>query len=140
METYLSELTVGDYVMLNGMLCGCIVVVYLILRLLLNLVQFIIDFLFYRFSKDKYKNRDFALVKAHRLLAYFRLRAKRASSETAFYLFYNRLMGAIEFACELGYISDKLAFKISDFRPIYLDEEEEHAADEAATVKESEEK
>lgn len=124
MEMLLSELTVGDYFMLIGMLCACMFIVFLILRLFLNLVQFIIDFLIYCFSKDKYKNRDFALIKAHRELASLRLQAKHASSETAFYLFYNRLYGAVEFACKLGYISDKLMFKILSFRPIYIDEKE----------------
>ena len=113
-EVLLEDLTVNQYIGLIctifGVLGGLVIIAYTIY----HLVSLILDYIIYCFRKDKYKSRNFAAMRAYRHIGRLRKQVKIASTEKAYYLYYNQLIGAVHFAREMGYISEKNVLRIVD--------------------------
>lgn len=125
-----------------------------------EIISHIIKGLVYIFRKDKYKSRDITVRRAYSHLAFLRNQVKKANTREAYLLLFNRLVAAYNAYIEIGvfsYNDMKKHIKIFDFRSRYdykeygeyykiyderaaKEKENKRAADEAAAVKESEEK
>lgn len=147
MEILIGELTVEQYITLIGYIFGLIILSCLCASIIFHIIKFIIDMIEYSIRKDKYKNRDFATIRAYKHIAILRRQFKSARTETEYYIFYNRLTAAFMAYVEIGLIPYEHFLKIVRVCPVYcknfyerIRREKERAADEAATVKESEEK
>lgn len=141
-EMLLGELTVEQYIVLIATFCGVLFGLIFIALCLFGLIKEIFAFIEYFFRKDKYKQRDFAKKEAYKYIAILKRQCLNAPTEYAFYLYYNRFIGAIDMASRLGLISccDKDFFKLVNIRGKFKYIENDRAADEAAAVKESEER
>lgn len=141
-EMLLGELTVEQYIVLIATFCGVLFGLIFIAVCLFGLIKEIFAFIEYFFCKDKYKHRDFSRKEAYKYIAILKRQCLNAPTEYAFYLYYNRFIGAIDMASRVGLISccDKNFFKLVNIRGKFKCTENERTADETATAKESEEK
>lgn len=116
-----------------------------------EIISHIIKGLVYIFRKDKYKSRDITFTRACKHIASLRRQFKSARTDTEYILFYNRLAAAFMAYVEIGLIPFDYFDKVFRVSSLYNKEFEKeyarhararakHAADEAAAVKESEEK
>ena len=113
-EMLLGELTVNQYIGLICTIIGVLGGLFIIAYTIYHLVNLILDYVIYCFRKDKYKSLNFAAMRAYRQIAVLRKQVKNAPSERVYYMFYNRLIGAVQFAREMGYIGERNVLKLID--------------------------
>ena len=124
-EMLLGELTVNQYIGLICTIFGVLGGLFIIACTIYHLVNLILDYVIYCFRKDKYKSRNFAAMRAYRLIASLRKQVKYVPNEKAYVLFYNQLLGAVLFAREMGYIGERNVLRIVDIPRNYEKNERE---------------
>lgn len=133
-EMLLGDLTVNQYIGLICTIIGVLGGLFIIAYTIYHLVSLILDYVIYCFRKDKYKSRNFAVMRACRHIASLRKQVKYAPTEKAYVLYYNQLIGAVHFAREMGYIGERNVLRIVDIPRNY--ENKERETDETGTTKE----
>lgn len=109
----LSEITVTEFVALIISLVFVIFMVYMIGQI----IYIILDILFFLIRKDKYHTRrDLLYIYALKDMAKHRKQVRNAPTEKAFYLYYNRMIGAYESYVALGIFKDDVCTKLLDVR------------------------
>lgn len=124
-EMLLGELTVEQYIVLIATFCGVLFGLIFIAVCLFGLIKEIFAFIEYFFRKDKYKQYDFAAIRAYRHIASLRKQVKNAPNEKSHFLFYNQLLGAVHFAREMGYIGERNVLRLLDIPRNYEKSESE---------------
>ncbi len=119
MKMLLSDLTIEQFKEL--VLCFLSFFTTLFLKLLLTyyIVKFILNILVFLFRKDKYKEPDYIRLKGFRLICRLRKQAENAPTEKAYFLYYNRLLGALLLMTELGIIPRGSSPKLFDVKGKY---------------------
>ena len=113
----LSDITVSEFIALMG----TIIVIAFIGWLIAQIIIFVLDMILFLIRKDKYRAKyDCAYLYALKHIAKLRNQVKNARSEKAFFLFYNRLVGAFETYVHLGIFTYKQFDKLCDVRGVYV--------------------
>lgn len=113
-DVLLGELTVEQYIVILGFIFGLIIISCFLFSIISHIVNVVLDLIQYAIRKDKYNSRNFAAMRAYRHIGRLRKQVKIAPTEKAYYLYYNQLIGAVHFAREMGYISEKNVLRIVD--------------------------
>jgi len=116
-NSMLSDITVSEFIGLIGATAFIVLIGYVITRIIL----FVLEMIIFLFRKDKYRAKyDCAYLYALKHMAKLRNQVKNARSEKAFYLFYNRMVGAFETYVHLGLFTYKQFIKLCDVRGVYV--------------------
>ena len=127
-EMFLGEMTGQQFITLLFACLFAVVLAFIIADIMFHILRVICALVVYLCRKDKYKQYDFAVVRAYRQIASLRKQVKYAPTEKAYVLYYNQLIGAVHFAREMGYISERNVLRIVDIPCNY---EKEREADES---------
>ena len=122
LEMLVGELTAYQFISLLFAFVMMIALLFMSVAAVAEIVAHIIKGLVYIFRKDKYKSRDLTVKRAYSHLAFLRNQAKKADSEQAYLLLFNRLVAAYEAYVEIGvfsYDDMKKHIKIFGFRSRY---------------------
>ncbi len=119
LKTLLSDMTVEQFQSLMGTLVGFCIVLFLLIFVICYLAKYLIDFIMFLFRKDKYKEPDYIRLKGFSLICRLRKQAENAPTEKAYFLYYNRLLGALLVLTELGIISRHASPKLFDVKGKY---------------------
>ncbi len=113
----LSEITVTEFVALIATLTLIIYIVWTIGQI----IYIILDILYFFIRKDKYHTRrDLLYIYALKDMARHRKQVRNAPTEKAFYLYYNRMIGAYESYVALGVFKGEVCTKLLDVRGVYV--------------------
>lgn len=113
----LSEITVTEFFALIATLILIVYVVWTIGQI----IYIILDILCFFIRKDKYHTRrDLLYIYALKDMAKHRKQVRNAPTEKAFYLYYNRMVGAYESYVALGIFKGDVCSKLLDVRGVYL--------------------
>ena len=113
----LSEITVTEFVALIATLILIIYIVWTIGQI----IYIVLDILCFFIRKDKYRTRrDLLYIYALKDMAKHRKQVRNAPTEKAFYLYYNRMIGAYESYVALGVFKDDVCNKLLDVRGVYV--------------------
>jgi len=113
----LSEVTVHEFILLIGSIVFSVFIGLFISRIII----FILEMIIFSIRKNKYKaGYDCAHLYALKHIAKLRKQVKSAKSEKAYFLFYNRLVGAFETYVHLGIFTYKQFEKLCDVRDVYV--------------------
>lgn len=112
-EMNLSELTFEQFAvaMFFCFLCAALVIIFLIS--LFELLKLIVDLGFYLFCKDKRLGGWWFKRDLCRYIGSLKHQTIKAPTEKAYYLYYNRLIGAVEALSEFGLIDNDLYLKFA---------------------------
>lgn len=111
MKMTLNELTVEQFIaVILGVLIAVVFTV-IIFFALFGIFKILVDFVFYLVCKDKrlggwFFKRDFC-----QYIGSLKRQTTQAPTEKAYYLYYNRLVGAVEAFLKFGLINNNLALK-----------------------------
>lgn len=122
-EILIGELTVEQYIVMLGFIFGLIIISCFLFSIISHILNSVLDLIQYAIRKDKYNSRNFAVLRAYRHIASLRKQVKNAPSEKSYYLFYNRLIGAVQFAREMGYIGERNILRLIDIPFNYGDKD-----------------
>lgn len=114
----LSEITIFEFISVIAALVFTIFMVWF----LLQMIYLLLDVLFFVFCKNKYRTRRRELLYIYALkdMAKHRKQVRNAPTEKAFYLYYNRMIGAYESYVALGIFKDNVCSKLLDIRGVYV--------------------
>ena len=124
-EMLLGQMTGQQFMTLLFACLFAVVLAFIIADIMFHILRVIFALVVYLCRKDKYKQYDFAVVRAYRLIASLRKQVKYAPTEKAYVLFYNQLLGAVLFAREMGYIGERNVLRIVDIPRNYEKSESE---------------
>lgn len=114
LQFLVRNLTVEEFTQLCGSILTCAVILCAVLVFGYNLFKFIFDIITFFIRKDKYKSPDWSFIHISRYIRRLRRSALNARSQNEYFLYYNRLVGAVELAIELGYYTNESTVKILD--------------------------
>lgn len=111
MEMTLNELTVGQFIsVILGVLIAVVFVV-IIFFAFLGILDILVDFVFNLVCKDKRLGGWWFKRDLCQYIGRLKQQTIKAPTEKAYYLYYNRLAGAVEAFCKFGIINNNLALK-----------------------------
>lgn len=128
LQTLVGNLTIAEFTYLMGRICGIIFIVLFCVFGFCYLFKFLFDLISYAIRKDKYKISDLSGIHVSRYVHLLRRSVMYAPTEKAYFIYYNRLIGAVQLALELGYYDNKMSVELLDV-PNY-----NHAFDNEDTV------
>lgn len=114
LQFIVRNLTVEEFTQLFGSLFSLSIFLCAVLVFGYNLFKFIFDTITFFIRKDKYKSPDWSFIHISRYIRRLRRSALNARSQNEYFLYYNRLVGAVELALELGYYTNESTVKILD--------------------------
>lgn len=122
MKMTLSELTFEQFVVIAfALLVGALIAV-IIFIMILQLIGLLIDLVFYLVCKDKRHGGWWFKRDLCRYIGALKHQIINAPSEKAYYLYYNRLAGAVEALSYCGLVDSKLFLKfVAKGIPSYYD-------------------
>ena len=114
----LSEITVIEFISVMAAFALVILAAWFVYKS----VVLLMDGLFFIFCRNKYRTRRYELLYIYALkdMAKHRRQVRNAPSEKAFYLYYNRMIGAYESYVALGIFKDDVCSKLLDVRGVYV--------------------
>lgn len=139
-EMTLNELTVKQFVVVMFTILICTALAVIIFFTIFEILQLIVDFVFFCFRKTKRLGGWWFKRDVCRYMGRLKHQTIKAPTEKAYYLYYNRLIGAAEVLNEYGIIDDKLYLKFAvvpsyaDLNPNYY--MKGSATDETGTAEE----
>lgn len=137
MEMTLNELTLEQFVFVALTLLVCTALAVIIFIMILQIIGMLIDLVFYLVCKDKRHGGWWFKRDLCRYIGALKHQTINAPSEKAYYLYYNRLLGAAEALFNFGLIDGKLFLKFAvKGIPSYYDLKKEREADENKSTKE----
>ncbi len=114
-----SILTSEQFQRLLCAIAHYLIVLALAIFVLCYFVKFVFDIIRFLFRKDKYKEPDYIRLKGFSLICRLRKQAENAPTEKAYFLYYNRLLGALLLMTELGIIPRGSSSKLFDVKGKY---------------------
>ncbi len=137
MEMTLSDLTLEQFVFLALTLLICTAFAVIVFIMILQIIGMLIDLVFYLVCKDKRHGGWWFKRDLCRYIGALKHQTIKASSEKAYYLYYNRLVGAVEALFRFGLINNDLYLKLAAKGiPSYYDLKKERESDENKSTKE----
>lgn len=137
MEMNLSELTLEQFVSVAFTLLVCTAFAVIVFIMILQIIGMLIDLVFYLVCKDKRHGGWWFKRDLCRYIGALKHQTINAPSEKAYYLYYNRLVGAVEALFYSGLIDNKLYLKLAAKGiPSYYDLKKEREANETKPTKE----
>lgn len=113
----LCDLTVTEFI---GIVLSLLFIIFMF-YMMCQIICIILDILFFFIRKDKYRTRrDLLYIYALKDMAKHRKQVRNAPTEKAFYLYYNRMIGAYESYVTLGVFKDDVCTKLLDVRGVYV--------------------
>lgn len=120
-NSMLSDITVSEFIALMGTM----IVIVFIGCCISRIIVFVLEMILFLIRKDKYRAKyNCAQLYALKHMAKLRKQVKNARSEKAYYLFYNRMVGAFETYVSLGIFTYKQFDKLCDIRGVYVWQQE----------------
>ena len=119
MEMPFSELTFQQFVTVFFTLLVCTAFVVIIFFTVCEILKILVDFVFYLVCRDKRNGGYWFNLRLCRYIASLRKKVIHSNNDKAFYLYYNRLIGAVNFGLEMGFYSNERASKFLDVRCKY---------------------
>lgn len=111
MEMTLNELTVEQFIsVILGVLIAVVFTV-IIFFAFLGVLNILVDFILYLLCKDKRLGGWFFKRDLCQYIGRLKYQTIQAPTEKAYYLYYNRLVGAVEAFLKFGLINNNLALK-----------------------------
>lgn len=130
-EMNLSELTFEQFAVAMVFFFLCAALVIILVSAICELLKLIVDLGFYLFGKNKRLGGWWFKRDLCRYIGSLKHQTIKASTEKAYYLYYNRLIGAVEALFYVGLIDNDLYLKFAAKGiPSYYDLKKERAADE----------
>lgn len=137
MKMTLSELTLEQFVLVALTLLVCTALAIIIFIIILQIMGMLIDLVFYLVCKDKRHGGWWFKRDLCRYIGALKHQTIKAPTEQAYYLYYNRLVGAVEALFRFGLVDNELYLKLAAKGiPSYYDLKKERAANENESTKE----
>lgn len=137
MEMNLSELTLEQFVSVAFTLLVCTAFAVIVFIMILQIIGMLIDLVFYLVCKDKRHGGWWFKRDLCRYIGALKHQTIKAPTEKAYYLYYNRLLGAAEALFDFGLIDGKLFLKFAvKGIPSYYDLKKERDLSETKPTKE----
>ena len=137
MKMTLNELTLEQFVFVALTLLVCTALAVIIFIMILQIIGMLIDLVFYLVCKDKRHGGWWFKRDLCRYIGALKHQTVNSPSEKAYYLYYNRLVGAVEALFRFGLIDNELYLKLAAKGiPSYYNLKKEREADENESTKE----
>lgn len=137
MKMTLNELTLEQFVFVAFTLLVCTALAVIVFIMILQIIGMLIGLVFYLVCKDKRHGGWWFKRDLCRYIGSLKHQTINAPSEKAYYLYYNRLIGAVEALFRFGLIDNELYLKLAAKGiSSYYDLKKEREADENESTKE----
>ncbi len=120
MKMTINELTLEQFVFVAFTLLVCTALAVIVFIMILQIIGMLIDLVFYLVCKDKRHGGWWFKRDLCRYIGALKHQTINAPSEKAYYLYYNRLIGAVEALFRFGLIDNELYLLLKVFQVIMI--------------------